>query len=106
MYLDDSLIVGDIEVIDDYIAAIKENRLVQKPIEGLHYYLSCKINFSMEKNRAWLKQPYLIQNVAKKFGKHVKNIYSHKTPGMLNFLIVRPMVESKKISPEYQQEYW
>ena len=33
-------------------------------------------------------------------------IVSHKTLGMHKFLIVRPMVESEKISLEDQQEYW
>ena len=41
----------------------------------------------------------------KKFGKLVQNIPSHKTPGMPKFLIVRPMVKSKKISMEDQQDY-
>ena len=44
--------------------------------------------------------------MAKKFGKSVKNICSHKTPGMPKFFIVGPMVESEKISPEDKPEYW
>ena len=34
----------------------------------------------------------------KKFGNLVKNINSHKMPDMPKFLVVRPMVESEKIS--------
>ena len=52
-----------------------------------------------------LGHPDLIKNLDKKFGKHVKDFCSHKTPGKLKCLIVRPMEESKKISMEGQQEY-
>ena len=41
----------------------------------------------------------------KKFGKLVKIVCSHKTPGMPKFLVVRPTEESKKIFMEDQWEY-
>ena len=85
--------VGIINAIDNAIAAIKNNGLVLKVMEGLQDYLSCKIKFSADKKRAWLRQP---QNMDEKFGKLVKNVHSHKTPGMPKFLVVRPMKESKR----------
>ena len=33
----------------------------------------------------------------KKFGELVKNVHSHKTPGMPNFLVIRQTEEQKKV---------
>ena len=34
------------------------------------------------------------------------DIQSHKTPGMLKFLLMRPLIDSEKISIKDQQKYW
>ena len=36
----------------------------------------------------------------------MQDVWSHKTPGMPKFLIVRPMVDKEKISVEDKWEYW
>ena len=41
----------------------------------------------------------------KKFGKHMQDVWGHKTPGAPQFLIMRPMIDSEKISAKDQQEY-
>ena len=64
--------------------------------------MSCGIKFSTDKKRAWLGQCHLIKNLDRKFGECIKDVCSNKTPGTPNFLIVRPMVESKKMSIEDQ----
>ena len=66
LYIDNNLMVGDIEAIDEPILALEENGLVLKIMEGLQDYLSCKIRFSKNKKRAWLGQPHLIENLCKK----------------------------------------
>ena len=104
--IDDNLMIGDVEAINNAIAAIKENRLVLKFVECIQDYLSCEVKFLEDKKRAWLRQSHLIKNLVKKFGKQTKNICSQKTTGMFKFLIVRPVVESKKISTDDQHEYW
>ena len=58
----------------------------------------------MDKKRAWLGQPHLIENLRKKFGNCVKRVQSHNM-GMTKFLIVRPMIKSEKISIENKKEY-
>ena len=73
-------------------------------MERLEDYLSCEVKFSKGKKRDWLGQPQLIKNLAKMFGNHVKNVQSHKTPGMPKLLIVRFMIKSKNISAD-QHEY-
>ena len=104
-YIDDNLIVGDIEAIDGAISAIKNNKLVLKVVKGLEDYLSQDIKFSKNKKRALLGLLHLIKNMEKKFGKCVQDVPSHKTPGTHKFLIIRPMVDNEKISAKDQQEY-
>ena len=41
----------------------------------------------------------------KKFGKHIKNVCNHKTPGMPKFLVVRPTEEYERIYVD-QWRYW
>ena len=103
LYIDDNLMVGIIEAIDNAISAHKHNL---KVMEGLLDYLSRKLKFSEDKKRTWFRQPHLTKNMKKTFGKHMQDIWSHKTPGMPKFLIVRPVVDSEKISMEDQWEYW
>ena len=71
-------------------------------MEWLQDYLSCKIKLAENKKRARLGQLHLIKNMEKKFVELVQDVWSHKTPGTPKFLIVRPMVTSKKISVEDQ----
>ena len=92
--------------IDDVTEVLKNKVLMLTIVKGLQDYLSCKIKFSKDKKRAWLGQPHLINNMEKKFDKLVQDVYSHKSPGPPKFLIVRPMVKSKTISMEDQQDYW
>ena len=67
LYADDNIIIGNITTIDNAIEALKNKGLVLKIAEGLQDYFSCKIQFSIDKQRAWLGQPHLIQNMEKKF---------------------------------------
>ena len=66
--------VGDVEAIDQLIAALKENKLVLKIMKGLQDYLSCEVKFSGKKKWAWLGQPHLIKNLEEKFGDQSKKI--------------------------------
>ena len=106
LYVDDNLMVSNINAIDATVTTLKQNGLVLKIMEGLQNCLFCKIRFSTDKNRAWLGQPHLINNLDKKFDKCIQDVHNPKTPGSPKFLIIRLMVESKKISVEDQKEYW
>ena len=95
LYIDDILMVSKVEAIDNATSTLKNNGLSLKVMEGLQDYLSCKIKFSKDKKRSWPRQPHLTKNFEKKCGEHILDVWSHKTPGMPKFLVVRPMVESK-----------
>ena len=82
LYKDHNLTMCNIETIDYAIAALKENGLVLKVVERLLDYLSCEVKFLANKKRALLVQPHLIENLVKKFGEQVRNIFSNKTPDM------------------------
>ena len=78
------------------IETLKNKGLVLKIVEGLQDYFSCEIKFSDDKNRAWLWQSHLIKNMEKKFVKLVQDVWSHKTPGMHKFSIIKNMVAARR----------
>ena len=106
LYIDDNLMVGNIKAINGAITALKDNGVVLKVMEEIHDFLSHEIKFSKDKKRALSGQPHLIKNMDNKCDKHVHDVCSHETPGMPKFLIIKPMVDSEKISMESQHEYW
>ena len=105
LYIDDNLVVGNIETIDNAILALNRNGMVLKIMERMQDYLSGEIKFLIVKKRTWLKQPHFINNLNDKFGKCVKDVCNHKTPDTPKFLIVRPMEESEEISTKDEWEY-
>ena len=52
LYLDDNLMVGNIDAIDNAISAVKTDELVLKVMERLQDFMSYKIKFSEDKKRA------------------------------------------------------
>ena len=44
LYLDDTLVTGNVKAIDNAITALNKNGLVLNIVEGLQDYLSCKIS--------------------------------------------------------------
>ena len=72
LYVDNNLMIDDVEAINDAIIALKENRLVLKIVKGLQDYLSCEVKIFQLIKRAWLRQHHLIKNLIKEFGDHVK----------------------------------
>ena len=106
LYIDDNLMIGNMMAIDDAILALNSNGLVLKIVEELQDYLPCEIKFSDDKKRAWLGQLHLI-----KIGKEIWQVHAGKfgvtrLQVCLNFLTMRPMINSEKISAKDQQEYW
>ncbi|KAL7530325.1 hypothetical protein ACHAWF_005014 [Thalassiosira exigua] len=89
IYVDDNLIVGHPEAIDDVIQGLKDNGLILKVEDTLHDYLSCEVKFSDDMTRAWLGQPHLISKLEKTFGDEVKGLREYKTPGTPNQYLIR-----------------
>ena len=87
IYVDDNLIVGHTEAIDDTIDLLKQNGFILKVEDDLKDYLSYEIVFSTTTKKAWQGQPHLLANL-QKIGKVVGHLMSTKTPGTPNFRIV------------------
>ena len=66
--VDDLLLVGDKEAIDQAIADLKGEDFKLKLEGTLDDYLSCEITMSPDKTCAWLHQPHLITKIERKFG--------------------------------------
>ena len=81
LYVDDNLIVGHPEAINETIEDLRKEGLVLKVEDDLKDYLSCEIDFSEDKKSAWLGQSQLIANLKNSFGDRVKDLREYKTPG-------------------------
>ena len=46
------------------------------------------------------------KSLKKKLGEQVMSTWSHKTPGMLKFLIVSPLDNTEKVSVGEQKLFW
>ena len=67
LYVDDNLIVGKEEAINEVIQELCDEVFTLKGEDNLKDYLSCEIEF-LEKNKsAGLGQPHLIANLQKSF---------------------------------------
>ena len=105
LYVDDNLLVGTPEAIDEVIAALKGEGLILKIEDDLHDYLSCEIVFSSDRSKAWLGQPHLISNLESKFGPRVMDLRTYKTAGTPGFRTIRPSDDTEKISNSDQSLY-
>ena len=98
LYVDDNLIVGKEEAINEVIQELRDKGFTLKVEDDLKDYLSCEIEFTKDKKAAWLGQSHLIANLEKYFGSRVKDLKEFKTPGTAHKIQVRKKDESKCIS--------
>ena len=105
IYVDDNLLVGHPAAIEETIELLKENGLVLKVEDDLHDYLSCEIQFSPDKKKAWLGQPHLINKLEKKFGNQVTGKRQYLTPGTPGLNQIKEEDQSKLLSKEQQLMY-
>ena len=67
IYIDDMLIIGKEEAIDDAIRVLQGHFQVKGPT-GLEDYLGVQIVQSDDGKKAWLGQPTIIKSLEKQFG--------------------------------------
>ena len=103
LYVDDNLIIGHPEAVDDTIDQLRKNNLMLKVEDNLHDYLSCEIVLSDDRTKAWLGQPHLISNLEKKYGEEVRKLYNYLTPGTPGLHQVREKDTSLILSKERQE---
>src|SRR6056300_736434 len=90
IYVDDCLMIGKQEAIDDAIAGLEKSRFKLKIENELTDYLSCNIIFNKSKTKAWVGQPHLLKNLREKFGERVKKLQMYRTPGTPGYGVLRP----------------
>ena len=85
IYIDDMLIIGKEEAIDDAIKVLQGHFQVKDPT-SLEDYLGLQILQSDDGKKAWLGQPTIIKSLEKQFGEKVakkKMAIIPGTPGLI-----------------------
>ena len=67
MFVDDMLIIGKKEQIQDFASKIQKEFSV-KIQHNLADYLGCEFHMNKERTRGWLGQPSIIKSLEQKFG--------------------------------------
>ena len=84
MYVDDMLIIGKREQIQEFATKIQEEFSV-KIQHNLADYLGCEFHMNKEKTRGWLGQPSIIKSLEQKFSKRAMKERISLTPGTPRF---------------------
>ena len=82
IYIDDMLIIGKEEAIDDAIRVLQGHFQAKDPT-SLEDYLGVQIVQSHDGKKAWLGQPTIIKSLEKQFGERVAKKKMTITPGTL-----------------------
>jgi hypothetical protein len=80
VYVDNCLIVGSKEGIQDMINCLKNCDLGFKIEDNLTDYLSCKIQNNQATKTTYIMKPHLIKSLIDKFGEYFEMIGNYGTP--------------------------
>ena len=86
IYIDDMLIIGKEETIDDAIKVLQGHFQVKDPTSLEDYLGVQKIVQSDDGKKAWLGQPTIIKSLEKQFGERVAKKKMTVTPGTPGFI--------------------
>ena len=99
MYVDDMLIIGKKEQIQDFSHKIQTEFSV-KIQHNLTDYLGCEFHMNKERTRGWLGQPSIIKSLEQKFGDRAMKERLSLTPGSPGFTARRLENPGDKVNPE------
>ena len=99
MYVDDMLIIGRKEQIDDFASKIQMVFSV-KIQHNLADYLGCEFYMKKERTRGWLGQPSIIKSLEQKFGERAMKERLSLTPGTPRFTARRIEDPEDKVNPQ------
>jgi hypothetical protein len=105
IYVDDCLVIGKGDKIDELIVELKTSGFNLKVENNLTDYLSCQLIENEELKEVLILQIHLINNLEAKFGDEVKSKTVYKTPGTPRFKIVCPDNDDDIIEPNLQRRY-
>ena len=104
MYVDDMLIIGRKEQIEDFATKIQEVFSV-KIQHNLTDYLGCEFHMNKEGTKGWLGQPSIIKSLEQKFGERAMEERFSLTPGTPRFTARRLENPEDKVNPEEHEIY-
>ena len=104
MYVDDVLIVGKKEQIQEFATMIQKEFSV-KIQHNLVDYLGCEFYMNKEKTRGWLGQPSIIKSLEQKFGERAMKERLSMTPGTIRFTARRLENEEDKMNAKDHETY-
>ena len=104
MYVDDMLIIGKKEQIQDFASKIQKEFSV-KIQHNLTDYLGCEFHMNEERTRGWLGQPSIIKSLEQKFGDRAMKERLSLTPGTPRFTARRLENPEDKVNPEKHVTY-
>ena len=104
MYVDDMLIVGKKEQIQDF-ASKTQTEFSVKIQHNLAAYLGCEFHMNKERTRGWLGQPSIIKSLEQKFGGRAMKERLSLTPGTPRFTARRLENLEDKVNPEDHETY-
>jgi Reverse transcriptase (RNA-dependent DNA polymerase) len=105
IYVDDCLVVGKEELIQEVIEGMKASGFNLKIEISLKDYLSCCNIADLDSKSIIILQPHLINNLEAKFGHEVCNKRFYKTPGTPRFKVVCPVDDDDIIDAALQGRY-
>ena len=82
------------------ILEMKNHGFELKIEQDMNDYLSCKIEFSKDRNKIWTGQPHLMKKICNVFGPFVEKMAKYKTPGSPHVGINRPNEDDSLIDKE------
>ena len=104
MYVDDMLIIGKKEQIQEFATKIQKEFLV-KIQHNLADYLRCEFHMNKKKTKGWLGQPSIIKSLEQKFGKRAMKERLSLTPGTPRLTARRLENHEDKVNTEDHEIY-
>ena len=104
MYVDDMLIIGKKEQIQDFASKIQKEFSV-KIQHSLTDYLGCEFHMNKDRTRGWLGQPSTIKSLEQKFGDRAMKERLSLTPGTPRFTARMLENPEDKMNPEEHETY-
>ena len=104
MYVDDMLIIGRKEQIEDFASKIQKVFSV-KIQHNLADYLGCEFHMNKDRTRGWLGQPSIIQSLEQKFGERAMKERFSLTPGTPRFTARRIENPEDKVNSQDHEIY-
>ena len=104
MYVDDMLIIGKKEQIQDFASKIQKEFLVNIQ-HNLTDYPGCEFHMNKERTKGWLGQPSIIKSLEQKFGDRAMKERLSLTPGTCRFTARRLENPEDKVNHEEHETY-